>query len=124
MAQPSRPVSQDPPRPARRSPLWAWLDFGPRAGIHTYLGADLVVLVIAVFLGGVYVWVDRPGPADAGARALSGLLVALYGPRWARLAGVATFGAVFALLVYALVRYGRWLARPRRESRARRRARG
>jgi hypothetical protein len=99
-----------------------WLDFGPRAGIHSWLAADFTAVVIASFLAILYVWVDEPGPTDAGRRSLGGWLVALFGPRWARVGGVALFSALSLVLLRALIAYYRWLSGPRRERRLHRQA--
>ncbi len=99
-----------------------WFYFGPDAGIHAWLIADLTAVVIASFLTILYIWVDKPGPGDAGKHTLSGLLVATFGPRFALGAGMALSTVVSLLLLAALIAYGRWASGPRRERRRLRKA--
>jgi hypothetical protein len=116
----SQPVT--PPARKEWQDWRAWLDFGPRAGIHAYLAADLTVVVIASFLTILYIWVDRPGPSDAGQQTLSGWLVGIFGPRWALPGGLALFSALSVVLLGLLIAYARWVGGPRRERRLRRKA--
>ncbi len=114
------PPSQIPPAPTG----WrGWFYFGPRSGIHSWLVADLTVVVIASFLTILYVWVDKPGPSDVGKHSLSGFLVALFGPTWALAGGMAFFTVLSGLLLWALIVYLRWATGPGREAQELRRLR-
>src|SRR5258705_13111052 len=108
--------------PSKKAPRgWrGWFYFGPDAGIHAWLGADLMVVVIASFLTILYVWGDKPEASDAGKHTLSGLLVGVFGPRFALGGGVALFTVLSLLLLAALIGYARWATGPLRERRMRR----
>src|SRR4051794_8922495 len=71
-----------------------WTYFGPEAGIHSWLFADLLVLVIASLLGILYVWADRPQASDAGTHTLSGWLVGIFGARLALPGGLILFSVL------------------------------
>jgi len=62
-----------------------------------------VVLTMACALATAYVWVDNPGPTDAGRHSLSGWLVDTFGPASARPTGLAIFALSTLLLVGFLV---------------------
>ena len=119
----SNPSHPETPPARQERPFWrAWLEFGPRAGIHSWLAADLTAVVIASFLTILYIWVDKPGPADLGKHTLSGGLVAIFGARWARPGGMALFSVLSVILLSLLIAYARWLSGPSRERRLRRKA--
>jgi len=62
-----------------------------------------VVLTIACALATAYVWVDNPGPTDAGRHTLSGWLVDTFGPVSARPAGIAMFAGLTLLLIVGVL---------------------
>src|SRR5436190_20207263 len=102
MAEPQDSQRMPHPSPKARRGWRGWFYFGPDAGIHAWLAADLTVVVIASFLASLYVWVDKPGPSDLGRQTLSGWLVRLLGVTFARAGGTALFLVLGLVLLGAL----------------------
>ncbi|HEV7672534.1 MAG TPA: hypothetical protein VGS22_28785 [Thermoanaerobaculia bacterium] len=75
-----------------------------------------VVLTMACALATAYVWVDNPGPTDAGRHSLSGWLFDIFGAG-ARPAGIAIFALLTLLLVavvlFEMRRLRNWRGVPR-----------
>ena len=109
--------------PGARRGWRGWFYFGPDAGIHAWLAADLTALVIASFLTILYVWVDKPGASDVGRHSLSGWLVGIFGPRFALVGGTVLFSLLSVALLALLIAYARWASGPRRERLRQRNAR-